>query len=1118
MNDSKFQSMAKRGVFDPIPVTASESWRAAKSLVEARERLLRTSEANPDPDSTSRVESNDTPKTSDFVMEFCRVIPEFVQDERKGTAHDDIDVFFYKTSECLIGDMFYDHPESRQEVAWIGKFLKRVINQRLHKHHEHLKAFPKDSLSNPVIFPVYRYKHVPSPRKCLRMQPSAITSVARDASSVTSSPTLESPPSPPVEGNIGEAEAQWTENRLNTESESKPDADSDIEYDDDTEQLASFPKAVPLVLDPFHAVARTMCRAQLHNMLQQIQFPAYVETLQDMAVTGVSEEERGNPLTIQIKVPKAVLLYLPPVGAEPKPSFYAPKTDGLMDPTRPISVAQLVKDRELNCSQLVIKSVPASGSSESHSIMILPPFTQRGKPAPNPALAEKLLRTVLPPGVFYVSKYVHHPQRVYKVYVLHPHVFVAARASVPPPAVPGRRIQPSKASDKITTTDSAGSSSNSEEQKKNPGAEGENYPLVFDSQRMEFFHLKKEGPTSFSHGSSQASACTASCCSHEASSTSGSGRTPLDRLCGAPGVARLLSFLPVSAFDLSLYDNPDSALSVLKRVVLGYQNAFPQSDELLDNRIRQVNELGLPINFVASADARAAFAFHHAQARASSEAHQAKVQARRQRKVHSLIEHAKAMQEEASSDPLIRRRQHAIKAALASVAKTLQSTLNLTMFGFDAVECVETGDLYIVDVNYFPSFQSMEEVPRKFAELILREHLQHCARNAAQFVASTLALPLAKRASKSQEATDEKEQTLKSALLPLQVEYPFEGSLASAMLAALPVNVAIVEYGSLLSENSSRMTCKGLFNFQPALVSGFSRVFSLASINNLKLVREIKKRLTGGANRGKDEEARVTSGESGTKTSDEWWLNGPCDEDCIAAVSVLPVSSKFFTPPSSNSQYDEPEQDPSVTPLLVSLFWIQREELVPYLLREQRYQFTTVEAYSINREELARDAEIQGHIPDGVSKAVVDASKLPAGFELSGLSPRHLTSPETGMLVSPTTAVICTESTDKLLRLRFASMLHYFESLLQHYPGKVWANESLKPGTRYLQFCLRAAYELAGEWGYQNFVKTSYLADSTPLSEYVEKYPRAFSIEAVCAAEFQMFPRKKQAKEERDSN
>ncbi|KAI9175607.1 hypothetical protein H9P43_006978 [Blastocladiella emersonii ATCC 22665] len=48
-----------------------------------------------------------------------------------------------------------------------------------------------------------------------------------------------------------------------------------------------------------------------------------------------------------------------------------------------------------------------------------------------------------------------------------------------------------------------------------------------------------------------------------------------------------------------------------------------------------------------------------------------------------------------------------IRAQLAALTKRIASTMNLTLFGFDAVYHAAERRLYLVDVNYFPSFQGV---------------------------------------------------------------------------------------------------------------------------------------------------------------------------------------------------------------------------------------------------------------------------------------------------------------------------------------------------------------------------------------------------------------------------
>jgi len=54
------------------------------------------------------------------------------------------------------------------------------------------------------------------------------------------------------------------------------------------------------------------------------------------------------------------------------------------------------------------------------------------------------------------------------------------------------------------------------------------------------------------------------------------------------------------------------------------------------------------------------------------------------------------------------------------IAQSLRQIFNLDLFGFDLLICESTGEMLVVDVNYFPSYKEMkEEWPRLLAEWLV---------------------------------------------------------------------------------------------------------------------------------------------------------------------------------------------------------------------------------------------------------------------------------------------------------------------------------------------------------------------------------------------------------------
>jgi len=63
------------------------------------------------------------------------------------------------------------------------------------------------------------------------------------------------------------------------------------------------------------------------------------------------------------------------------------------------------------------------------------------------------------------------------------------------------------------------------------------------------------------------------------------------------------------------------------------------------------------------------------------------------------------------------------------IASMLQSTFRLSLFGFDLIKSSADKKLYIVDINYFPSFKEVKDFPiqfRKYLRYRIEEHLASC--------------------------------------------------------------------------------------------------------------------------------------------------------------------------------------------------------------------------------------------------------------------------------------------------------------------------------------------------------------------------------------------------------
>jgi hypothetical protein len=71
------------------------------------------------------------------------------------------------------------------------------------------------------------------------------------------------------------------------------------------------------------------------------------------------------------------------------------------------------------------------------------------------------------------------------------------------------------------------------------------------------------------------------------------------------------------------------------------------------------------------------------------------------------------------------RTQEEIFAAVRAIGGRLREELKLTLFGFDVIVADDgTQDLYVIDVNYFPSYRELDDLSS-----ILRKHMKHmCGR------------------------------------------------------------------------------------------------------------------------------------------------------------------------------------------------------------------------------------------------------------------------------------------------------------------------------------------------------------------------------------------------------
>ena len=69
--------------------------------------------------------------------------------------------------------------------------------------------------------------------------------------------------------------------------------------------------------------------------------------------------------------------------------------------------------------------------------------------------------------------------------------------------------------------------------------------------------------------------------------------------------------------------------------------------------------------------------------------------------------------------------QETVFAAVRTIGERLRDELKLTLFGFDVIVADDgSRDLYVIDVNYFPSYKEVDDL-----SIVLRKHLkQVCGR------------------------------------------------------------------------------------------------------------------------------------------------------------------------------------------------------------------------------------------------------------------------------------------------------------------------------------------------------------------------------------------------------
>lgn len=71
------------------------------------------------------------------------------------------------------------------------------------------------------------------------------------------------------------------------------------------------------------------------------------------------------------------------------------------------------------------------------------------------------------------------------------------------------------------------------------------------------------------------------------------------------------------------------------------------------------------------------------------------------------------------ADKAATKDQAEIFDAVRAIGVLLREKLQLSLFGFDVIIADDTGDMLVIDVNYFPSYKELEDFDH-----ILRQHIR----------------------------------------------------------------------------------------------------------------------------------------------------------------------------------------------------------------------------------------------------------------------------------------------------------------------------------------------------------------------------------------------------------
>eukprot|EP01087_Luapelamoeba_hula_P021678 TRINITY_DN7621_c0_g1_i1.p1 TRINITY_DN7621_c0_g1~~TRINITY_DN7621_c0_g1_i1.p1 ORF type:complete len:376 (+),score=77.64 TRINITY_DN7621_c0_g1_i1:137-1264(+) len=246
--------------------------------------------------------------------------------------------------------------------------------------------------------------------------------------------------------------------------------------------------------------------------------------------------------------------------------------------------------------------------------------------------------------------------------------------------------------------------------------------------------------------------------------------------------------------------------------------------------------------------------------------------------------------------------------------------------------------------------------------------------------------------------------------------------------------VTVCGYGSLLSRASCLRTCPNLRNFRYGKVMGYVRVFSMVSINCMRL------------------------GYSNTATEE------------LAVCAAYPVLPQQSTDPTTQKQgrgenahiAAKPLLELSHAYLLVTLFDIDAPKgLSAFHAREHRYDIRTVPYTAYTPISAIREVQGNGEQQDNRQHDKRGGTGGAQRTERKGK------------------ALLCVEfeNDEEYIRQKCGGDGRDFrERVRPYYEGPVWGRSNILPVRHYLSVCLRAAAKI-GEDFVDNFLDYTFLSD-----------------------------------------